>query len=388
MQSITQAIHTRPVCTRDSHAESVALTSAYDFASAEQASARFSGAEPGNVYSRFTNPSVALFERKIAALEAGEAAVGLASGMAAYLTVGMTFLQQGDHVLIGSGIFGTTTHLFREYFTRFGIEVTSVAVNDSAAWQKKIKKQTRLLLVESPTNPMLQIAHLSSLAALAKKNNALLVVDNTLLSPIFQQPLTLGADIVLHSAGKFLDGQGRCVGGALIGKTELIKPARAYLRSTGVCMSPFNAWVFSKGLETLQARMLMHEQNCRYVYQALQQEAGITDLFATFHTQHPQRMLIQQQQKGHVPILTFRLDGDKARVWCFMNALKLVRLCTNIGDAQTMITHPASTTHGRYSTEERQKSGISDNLVRLCIGLDDPGDVVRDIQQALKSVLS
>lgn len=235
---------------------------------------------------------------------------------------------------------------------------------------------------------MLQIAHLSSLAALAKKNNALLVVDNTLLSPIFQQPLTLGADIVLHSAGKFLDGQGRCVGGALIGKTELIKPARAYLRSTGVCMSPFNAWVFSKGLETLQARMLMHEQNCRYVYQALQQEAGITDLFATFHTQHPQRMLIQQQQKGHVPILTFRLDGDKARVWCFMNALKLVRLCTNIGDAQTMITHPASTTHGRYSTEERQKSGISDNLVRLCIGLDDPGDVVRDIQQALKSVLS
>ena len=386
MQLTTQAIHTYPTCTQDSHAESVALTSAYDFVSAEQAAARFSGEEPGNVYSRFTNPSVDLFERKVAALEAGEAAVGLASGMAAYLAVGMTFLRQGDHVLLGSGIFGTTTHLFREYFTRFGIDMTSVAVDDPVAWEEAIQENTRLLLVESPTNPRLQIADFAVLAALAKKNDALLVVDNTLLSPVFQKPLTLGADIVLHSAGKFLDGQGRCVGGALIGKMDLIKPIKAYLRSTGVCMSPFNAWVFSKGIETLKARMLMHEQNCRYVYQALQQEVGLIDLFATFDEHHPQRILIEQQQTGHVPILTFHLVGDEACTWRFMNALKLVKLCTNIGDAQTMITHPASTTHGRYSAEERQKLGITDDLVRLCIGLEEPSDVVQDIQQALKSV--
>ena len=383
MDNTTRAIHSAPVYLDDSHAESIALTSAYDFHSAADAQARFSGEKPGNVYSRFTNPSVEMFENKLAALEGGEAAIGVASGMAAYMAAAMTFLKQGDHVLLASGIFGTTTHLFRQYFGQFGISATSVQVDDYDSWQKEMRPTTKLMVVESPTNPMMGVADLVRLSTLAKQNNVVLLVDNTLLTPVFQQPLLWGADLVLHSAGKFLDGQGRCVGGAIVGRMDLIKPLRAYLRASGICMSPFNAWVFSKGIETLQARMNLHEHNARHVYAWLRQQADVEQVYSTLAADHANRDVIQRQQSGHSPIITIKLHGDRAHAWRFIDALKLVSRCTNIGDAKTMITHPATTTHGRYTVEEKQRHGITDNLVRLCVGLESPTDIIEDLQQAM-----
>lgn len=385
MDNTTRAIHADAVYLEDSHAESIAMTSAYDFDSAAEAHARFSGEKPGNVYSRFTNPSVEMFEKKLAALEGGEAAIGLASGMAAYMAIAMSFLKQGDHVLLASGIFGTTTHLFRQYFGQFGITATSVQVDDYAAWQQEMRPNTRLMVVESPTNPLMGVADLARLSTLAKRNDAILVIDNTLLTPVFQQPLQWGADLVLHSAGKFLDGQGRCVGGAIVGREDLIKPLRAYLRSSGICMSPFNAWILSKGIETLKARMKLHEYNARHVYSWLKQQPDIEAVYSTLASDHPNREVIQRQQTGHSPIISFRLHGDKARAWRFIDGLELVSRCTNIGDAKTMITHPATTTHGRYTAEEKAHYGITDNLVRICVGLEEPADIIDDLEQSMQA---
>ena len=386
MEHTTQAIHAQAVDATDMHSEFLALTSAYDFDSAQEASDRFNGVKPGNVYSRFTNPSVDMFERRIAALEGGESAVGLASGMAAYLAIAMTFLKQGDHVILASGIFGTTTHLFRQYFGQFGIAATSVDVDDLAAWRAAIKPNTRLFVVESPTNPMLRTADFSALSALAQAHNALLVVDNTLLTPIFQKPLELGAHLVLHSAGKWMDGQGRCVGGALVGSEALIKPLKAYLRSSGVCMSPFNAWIFSKGIETLEARLHWHQRSTEQVFNWLKQHNQVDAIYCTCDPEHPNADVIKRQQTGYCPIISFRIKGAREDAWQFVDALKVVTRCTNIGDAKSMITHPASTTHCRYSDQEKAALGLSENLLRICIGLEDPFDIIADLAQAFQVV--
>lgn len=386
MEHTTHAIHAPQVSAEDMHSEFMAMTSAYDFMSAEEASARFLGEKPGNVYSRFTNPTVEMFERRLAAMEGAEAAVGVASGMAAYLAIAMTYLKQGDHVLLASGIFGTTTHLFRKYFGQFGITATSVPVDDMAEWEENVQPNTKLFVVESPTNPMLAVADLSALAQLAKKHKAMFIVDNTLLSPVFQKPLEFGADIVLHSAGKWMDGQGRCVGGALVGSSELIKPLKDYLRASGVCMSPFNAWIFSKGLETLEARLNWHQRGAEKIFQWLKNHDQVTDIYCTLDTEHPNAAVIRRQQTGHCPIISFRIKGDKRAAWNFVNALKVVSRCTNIGDAKTMITHPASTTHCRYTDEEKQKHGLTDNLLRICVGLEDPFDIMADMAQAFQLV--
>lgn len=386
MEHITQAIHTDIADADDMHAEYLALTSAYDFDSAEEASARFSGKQPGNVYSRFTNPSVEMFERRLAAMEGGESAVGVASGMAAYLAIAMTFLKQGDHVLLASGIFGTTTHLFRQYFGQFGITATSVQVDNMEAWETEFRPNTKLIVVESPTNPMMKVADFSALSRLARRHDALLVADNTLLSPIFQKPLELGADIVLHSAGKWMDGQGRCVGGALVGSHALMQPLKAYLRSSGVCMSPFNAWVFSKGLETLEARLNWHQRGAEKIFNWLKSHEQIESIYCTYDPAHPNADVIKRQQSGHCPIITFKIKGNQKTAWQFINALKIVSRCTNIGDAKSMITHPASTTHCRYTDEEKQRHGLSDNLLRICVGLEDPFDIMDDMAQAFKLV--
>lgn len=384
MEHTTRAIHADHVAADDMHSEFIAMTSAYDFSSAEEASARFTGEKPGNVYSRFTNPTVEMFERRLAAMEGAEAAVGVASGMAAYLAIAMTYLKQGDHVLLASGIFGTTTHLFRQYFGQFGITATSVPVDDMSSWESSIQDSTKLIVVEAPTNPMLLVADLSALSQLAKKHNALLIVDNTLLSPVFQKPLDFGADIVLHSAGKWMDGQGRSVGGALAGSKELIKPLKAYLRASGVCMSPFNAWIFSKGLETLEARLNWHQRGAEKIFHWLKGNSQVTDIYSTLDPEHPNADVIKRQQTGHCPIISFRINGDKREAWNFVNALKVVSRCTNIGDAKSMITHPASTTHCRYTDEEKQAHGITDNLLRICVGLEDPFDIMADMAQAFQ----
>lgn len=383
MEQTTRAIHMGFPSLEDSHAAAIAMTSAYDFNSAQEASDRFNGVTEGNIYSRFTNPSVEYFEQKLASLENAEAAVAFASGMAAYLALAITFLKQGDHVLLASGIFGTTTHLFRQYFGQFGITATCVDLDDPHAWQDAMQLNTRMILVESPTNPLLKVADLSWLSTLAKHHDALLVVDNTLLSPVNQRPLAHGADLVLHSTGKFIDGQGRTVGGVIAGRKAMIQPLKGYLRSSGTCMNAFTAWVLSHGLDTLKARMTLHEQNARTVAAWLREQSCVRQVFATFSDDHPQAAVIARQQSGHSPVLSFVVDGGQEAAWRCIDALQLVSRCTNIGDTKSMVTHPASTTHCRYSSEEKAQYGICGGLVRICVGLEASEDIIADLQQAL-----
>ncbi|MEF3076440.1 aminotransferase class I/II-fold pyridoxal phosphate-dependent enzyme [Methylobacter sp. Wu1] len=383
METTTLSIHAPLPMMSDSHSEAIAITSGYDFSSAEEASARFSGEQIGNVYSRFTNPTVESFEQKLAIMEEAESCVAMSSGMSAYLAIAITFLKQGDHVVLASGIFSTTSHLFRQYFGQFGITATSVCVDDMNAWKNAMQDNTKLMVVESPTNPMMKVADLSALGRIARQFGALLIVDNTLMSPTFQKPLRHGADLVLHSTGKFIDGQGRCVGGAIAGSKKLISPLKQYLRSSGTCLSPFNAWIFSKGLDTLKARMMLHECNTRKIYEWLVLQPEVEEVYSTMDERHASANVIRSQQSGHTPIISFTLRGKKEEAWAFINALALVSRCTNIGDAKSMITHPASTTHGKYSKEEKINNGITDNLVRLCVGLEEPDDIIADIKQAL-----
>jgi len=305
--------------------------------------------------------------------------------MSAYLAIAMTFLKQGDYVVLANGIFGTTTQLFRQYFSGFGITVSTVDVQDINEWENTIKPSTKLIIVETPTNPTLAIADIHQLSLLSKKQKALFVVDNTLLSPIFQKPLELGADLVLHSVGKFIDGQGRIVGGAVSGSLNLIGPLKEYLRNSGTCLSAFNAWVLSKSLDTLNARMQLHQQNTIEVYNWLSRQNIIKDIYSTLNPAHPQAHLISSQQKGHTPIISFEVNGGKAQAWKVIDSLRLITRCVNIGDAKTMVTHPATTTHGKYSDEERQKYGITDGLIRLSIGLEDSKDIIQDLYFALVS---
>lgn len=388
MNRFTNSIHVRKPDNSDSHYESISMTAAYDFYSAEEAYERFSGSAPGNVYSRFTNPTVDFFEKKLAAYEQAEAAISVSSGMAAYLIIAMTYLKQGDHVILASGIFGTTTHLYRQYFSQFGITATSVSVEDLDEWQNAIRSNTKMFIVESPTNPLMHVADLESISLLASHQNALFIVDNTLLSPIFQSPLSFGADLVLHSAGKFIDGQGRSVGGIIAGSQELISPLKANLRSSGVCISPFNAWIMSHGLDTLRARMLLHEKNTRNVYNWLKEHSNVNHIYTTLNPQHQSAHLIEKQQSGHAPILTLDISGGKNNAWKFINSLSLISRCTNIGAAKTMITHPTSTTHLRYTDKEKEMYGLTDGLVRICIGLEDYNDIIYDIKNALELVSS
>jgi O-succinylhomoserine sulfhydrylase len=385
---MTRAIHSDQAYGGDAHAEPIWMTSAYDFETAEQASGRFSGEEPGNVYSRFTNPSASNFETKLAAMEQGEDALGVASGMAAYLAIGMAYLKQGDHVLLAGGIFGSTSHLFRQYFGNFGVTATSLPVDGLDAWEAAFQPGTRLVVVETPTNPTMQVADIQALANLAHKHGALLLVDNTLLTPVFQKPLAFGADLVLHSAGKYIDGQGRCVGGAVVGAKKLLEPVRAVLRSAGMSLSPFNAWVFSKGLETLQARMRAHAANAQGVVRWLEGQPEVRRVYYTGAADRPDEALIRRQQRGHGALFSVELEGGQKAAWRFINALNLVSKCTNIGDAKTMVTHPWSTTHCKYSPEDKLNFGIGPGLIRLAIGLEYVFDIAEDLERALHQTYS
>lgn len=383
LNNLTQALH----CTRaegdDAHSPPIWMTSAYDFESAEQASDRFNNRSPGNVYSRFTNPSVTDFERRLAIMEYGEDAVGTASGMGAYLALAMAFLRQGDHVLLGAGMFGSTAHLFREYLGRFGVDSQTLPVANASLWSQSIRPETRMMILESPINPTMAVADIAAFSAIARARDILLVIDNTVLSPICQQPLRHGADLVVQSAGKFIDGQGRCVGGALVGDTERLKPVRSVLRSAGMCMSPFNAWLLAASLETLHARMRLHEINARQICHWLDRNPAVACVYYTGLPGRPDDALIARQQTGHGALLSVDLKGGQSRAWAFINALKLVTRCTNIGDARTMVTHPWSTTHCRYTPAEKATSGIGPGLVRFSVGLEPPEDILGDIEQAL-----
>lgn len=366
--------------------EPIFTTSSFVFDSAEQAAARFSGDEPGNIYSRFTNPTVNTFERRLAALEGGERCVATASGMAAITATCSALLKSGDHILSSNGIFGSTTLLFNKYLSRFGIEHSSIPLCDLDRWESSIKPNTRMLFIETPSNPLAEVVDIKQLAEIARRKGCLLVVDNTVCTAALQRPLELGADLVVVSATKYLDGQGRCVGGAVVGNGELIEEVYGYLRTAGPSMSPFNAWVFMKGLETLKIRMQAHSASALTLAQWVENLPAVKQVFYAGLASHPQHALAKQQQDGFSGLLAFELNGGREEAWRFINGTELVSITANLGDAKTTLTHPATTTHGRLTDEERDTAGIHQGLVRVAVGLEDVADLQSDLQRGFDAL--
>ncbi|MCG6900705.1 MAG: O-succinylhomoserine sulfhydrylase [Gammaproteobacteria bacterium] len=369
------------------HSETIFPTSSYVFASAAQAAARFSGDQPGNIYSRFTNPTVRTFEERLASLEGAERCVATASGMSAILATCAGLLKAGDHIVSSRSIFGTTTVLFSTYLPRFGIETTFVPVANTEAWEAAIRPNTRLLFLETPSNPLTEIADIQQLSALARSKDCVLVVDNCFCTPVLQQPLALGADIVIHSATKYLDGQGRCIGGAVAGDNERVgKEVYGFLRTAGPTMSPFNAWVFLKGLETLPIRMQAHCSSALQLAQWLEKQPLVTRVYHPGLASHPQHDLASRQQTGFGGIVSFELQGGQQQAWKFIDSLRIFSITANLGDAKSTVTHPATTTHGRLSPEQRADTGITDGLVRLAVGLEGVSDLQTDLARGLAAL--
>ncbi|MEW8451269.1 MAG: O-succinylhomoserine sulfhydrylase [Candidatus Thiodiazotropha sp.] len=369
------------------HAEPIFPTSSFVFRSAAEAAARFSNEEPGNIYSRFTNPTVRNFEERLAALEGGECCVATASGMSAIMATCIGLLQAGDHIVSSQSVFGSTTMLFTKYLSRFGIETSFVDLNDLQAWEAAIGPQTKLLFLETPSNPLTDVADISALSELAHAHDCLLAVDNCFCTPALQQPLNLGADIVIHSATKYLDGQGRCVGGAVVGNKELVgEEVFGVLRTTGPTMSPFNAWVFLKGLETLELRMLAHSRNAQILAEWLERQPQIERVNFPGLVRHPQHELAMRQQRGPGSIVSFTLKGGQPAAWTLIDATRILSITANLGDTKTTITHPATTTHGRLTPEERAQAGIGNGLVRVAVGLENIEDIRNDLARGLEAV--
>ncbi len=366
------------------NSEPIFLSSSFTFKNAAEAAARFAGDEPGNIYSRFTNPTVRTFEKRLAAMEGGERCVATASGMSAILSTCMALLKSGDHIVSSASIFGSTVSLFSKILSRFGLQTSFVPLADYSAWKQAIRPETRMLFLESPSNPLTEIADISQLAELAHGRGCLLVIDNCLCTPVLQRPLDLGADIVIHSATKYLDGQGRCVGGAVVGKESIIgEDVFGFLRTAGPSMSPFNAWVFLKGLETLGLRMREHCRNAQQVAEWLTQHDGIEKVYYPGLPSHPQHELAKMQQSGFGGIVSFEVRGGKPAAWRLIDATRLFSITANLGDTKSTITHPATTTHGRLSDSERRDMGISAGLIRLSVGLEDVEDIEADLQNGL-----
>lgn len=369
------------------HAEPIFPTSSYVFASAAEAAARFSGTQPGNIYSRFTNPTVRNFEQRLAALEGGAVCVATASGMAAILATCLGLLKQGDHLVSSRAVFGTTTVLFSTYLGRCGIETSYVPLADLDAWKAAIRPETRMLFIETPSNPLTELGDITALAELAHAHDCLLVVDNCFCTPALQKPLELGADIVIHSATKYLDGQGRCVGGAVVGDAERVgKDVYGFLRTCGPTMSPFNAWVFLKGLETLSLRMRAHSANAVALATWLEAHPAVARVFYPGLPSHPQHALATKQQRDFGGILSFETRGGQVDAWRVVDATRMLSITANLGDVKTTITHPATTTHGRLTPEQRVDAGIRDGLIRIAVGLEDLVDIRADLARGLDAL--
>jgi O-succinylhomoserine sulfhydrylase len=364
------------------HSDPIFATSSYVFASAAEAAARFSGKQPGNIYSRFTNPTVRTFEERLAALEGGERCIATASGMAAIATVAFGLLKAGDHVVCSRGVFGNTTLLFQNYLGKFAVTTTFVPLTDYAAWERALQPNTRFLFLETPSNPLTEIADIGRLADLAHRNGSLLIVDNCFCTPALQKPLALGADLIIHSATKYLDGQGRCVGGAIVGPNEVLE-AQIYpfLRTGGASMSPFNAWIFLKGLETLSLRMRAHSEQALALARWLETQSWVDQVHYPGLPSHPQHELARRQQTAGGGIVSFEVQGGREAAWALIDATRMVSITANLGDTKTTVTHPATTTHGRLTDADRSAAGIRDGLIRVAVGLETLDDIQQDLSR-------
>lgn len=367
------------------HSEAMYLTSSFVFDSAAQAAARFSGSEPGNIYSRFTNPTVTAFEERLAVLEGAEACIATSSGMSAILACTMGLLSAGDHIVASQSLFGATVNLFNNILKKFNIDTTFVSATDVDAWRSAIRPNTKLFFMETPSNPLTEISDIAELARIARMAGAWLVVDNCFCTPILQKPLELGADIVIHSATKYLDGQGRVLGGAVLGKRELLMDGGVFgfLRTAGPTLSAFNAWVILKGLETLKIRVEAHSENALKMAQWLEKHPNVTRIFYPGLESHPQHDLAKRQQKSGGGIVSFEVKGGREAAWRIIDSTQLISITANLGDAKSTLTHPATTTHARISQEARDAAGITDGLLRIAVGLESVQDLQTDLARGL-----
>ncbi|TBR42153.1 O-succinylhomoserine sulfhydrylase [Marinomonas agarivorans] len=368
------------------NSEAIFMTSSFAYRSAKEAQAMFSGEQEGNVYSRFTNPTVALFEKRLAAMEKGEAAIATSSGMAALMTLAYTLLQSGDRVVCSRNIFGSTIKFFDTYTTKFGVDVVYVDATDYDAWEAMITDNTRLCYFETPSNPLYEVVDVARVADLCHKKNALLCVDTVIATPALQNPLTQGADIVMQSATKFIDGQGRCLGGALVSSQALIDEFTAFMRSAGPSMSPFNAWVLVNGLETLDLRVNAQSKNALKLAQWLENQPKVEKVNYGGLSSHKYHDLAKRQQKNFGALLSFVVRGGRDAAWKVIDSTKLLTITGNLGDTKTLVTHPATTTHGRLTDEQKREAGIEEGLIRISVGLEDIDDIINDLKYALGSL--
>lgn len=370
------------------NSEAIFPTSSFRYHSAAQAAARFSGEEEGNIYSRFTNPTVRAFENRLALMEGGESCVGTASGMSAILSTFMGLFKSGDHIVSSQSIFGTTKVLFTKYLAKFGVDVTFVSQTDISEWQAAIQENTVAFFLETPSNPLTEVADMAALSALSKANDCLLIVDNCFCTPVLQRPLEQGADIVIHSATKFIDGQGRGIGGAVVGSAELIEePVRGFMRTAGPTMSAFNAWMFLKGLETLPVRMRAHCESAKKLALWLTEHPAVETVYYPGLESHPQFELAKKQQSAGGGLVSFTVLGGKENAWQVIDGTEMLSITANLGDVKTSITHPATTTHVRVDPEARLKAGITDSLVRVSVGLESIEDIKRDLARGLDLIV-
>jgi O-succinylhomoserine sulfhydrylase len=366
------------------HSEAMYLTSSYVFKTAEEAAGRFQRGEPGNVYSRFTNPTVTVFQERLAALEGAESCVATSSGMAAILTMAMALLKAGDHVVASSSMFGATVQLFGNILSRFGLVTSFVDGTDPAAFEAAMRKETRLVFIETPSNPLTEVFDIAALAGIAHKHGAWLAVDNCFCSPALQRPIDLGADLVIHSATKYLDGQGRVLGGAVVGPRDLVgDKVLAFVRTAGPTLSAFNAWVLLKGMETLRIRMEAQSASALELAGWLERHPAVTRVLYPGLPSHPQHALAMRQQKLGGAIISFEVKGGREGAWRVVDNTRLISITANLGDTKTTITHPGTTTHGRISDEARARAGINDGLLRVAVGLEGVEDLRSDLARGL-----
>ncbi|MDN3523793.1 O-succinylhomoserine sulfhydrylase [Halomonas sabkhae] len=369
------------------HSEPIFPTSSFVYGSAAEAARKFGGEEPGNVYSRFTNPTVHTFERRLAALEGGERCVATASGMSAILATALALLSAGDEIVASRSLFGSTVSLFDKYLSKFGITTRYVELSNLDDWEAALSPATRLLFAETPSNPLAEVVDIAALSRIAQRHGAWLAIDNCFLTPALQQPLALGADLIIHSATKYLDGQGRAVGGAVVGSDKLLEEVFGVVRTCGPCMSPFNAWIFTKGLETLSLRMKAHCASAMELAQWLDAHPAVERVHYSGLPHHRQHDLAARQQAAFGAVLGVEVKGGRDAAWSVIDATRLLSITGNLGDAKTTITHPGTTTHGRLSAEQKAAAGIEEGLIRVAVGLEDLDDIRRDLARGLDALV-